>query len=605
MSALLIACVDVDASVRKAAFDALNSIDPNWTHNSETQKALPRLTKEFKHLYCFKKSYSEEVSKAADKLLRQIGKPAVSYLANLIVEEEDKIEYKIHAIWILKDIGSDATSAVPQLIQVLSCKASKVRIAAAEALANFRTAAKAAIPEIFVGLADRDVDVREAMLTCLVAIEPEVADLLPFLVHKNPNVREAVADALIQIRPQALPALTAVVLQWCTNSKAGTENVETNQKMTEAVLQLLGKFGPDASVAMPTIALALVDPNPTIKLAAVRALENIDRDWLSDPAVVKAIVSFAGGEAAIPELIVGLADQNEDVRKAMMACLIATETAVPDLLPLLVDKNPNVREAALDILIQIGSHTLPALIRIVSQGCTKSRTDIDNVEQYQKMTEAALQVLGEIGSDASLAMPTIALALVAPNPTIKLAAVRALGNIDHNWVSNPAIVKAIVSLAGAEAAISKIVVGFTDRNSDVRKAMVRCLVQFGATAKPAVPNLQRLLTDLDPEVRKAAADALMQIDPKPTAIEKHADPPSRDTLGKYFRPEPSASAQASHIHSKSSSQLHSLKRDLLRLLQGDSQACQRLIELERRKNPQRKEDELYEIVIYQLVRDRR
>ncbi len=451
ISALLIAGVDIDATVRKAALNALKSIDPHWFQNSEVQKALPKLAKEFKQSYCFKKSYSEEVSKAADKLLRQIGKPAVPYLANLIVEEEDKVEYKIQAIWILRDIGSDATSAVPQLIQALSSKASKVRIAAAKVLANFRTAAKAAIPDILVGLADRDVDVREAMVTCLVAIEPEVPDLLPFLVHKNPNVSEAVADALIQIRPQALPALIGVVLQWCTNSKANTDNGETDQKITEAVLQVLGKFGSDASVAMPTIALALVDPNPSIKLAAVRTLGNIDRNWLSDPAIVKAIVSFAGGEAAIPELIVGLADRNKDVRKAMMGCL----------------------------------------------------------------------------------------------------------------------------------------------------------AQFGAEAKPAVPKLRPLLTDLDPKVQKAAADALMRIDPQPTVTERHAASPSRNTGGKYFRPEPSASAQTSHVPSKSSSQLHPLKRQLLTLLQGDSQACQRLIELERRKRPQSTEDELYKNVIAQLERDRR
>lgn len=282
ISALLIACVDVNATVRKAALNALESIDPGWPQNPEVQKAFPKLAEEFKHSYCFKNSYSKDVSQAAYKLLKQIGEPAVSSLANLIVEEEDKIEYKIRAIRILKDIGPDAASAVPKLIQALSNKASKVRIAAAEALVNFRSVAKVAIPELIVGLTDRDVDVRKAMVACLVATEPAVPDLLLLLADKNPNVREALADALMQIGPQTVSVLIETVSQWCTKPKADIDNFEKYQKITRAALQVLGKFGPDASVAVPTIALALVDPNPSIKFAAVQALGNIDRNWMSD-----------------------------------------------------------------------------------------------------------------------------------------------------------------------------------------------------------------------------------------------------------------------------------------------------------------------------------
>lgn len=54
ISALLIACVDVDATVRKAALNALELIDPGWLRNSEVQKAFPTLTEKFKHSYCFK-----------------------------------------------------------------------------------------------------------------------------------------------------------------------------------------------------------------------------------------------------------------------------------------------------------------------------------------------------------------------------------------------------------------------------------------------------------------------------------------------------------------------------------------------------------------------
>ncbi|WP_083887130.1 HEAT repeat domain-containing protein [Nodosilinea nodulosa] len=327
ISPLLIACVDISKTVRKEALNALQLIDPCWPKNSEVYKVFPRLAEEFKYSYCFQKAYSEDVSQAAYKLLQQIGKPAVFYLANLIVEEGDKIEYKVRAIQVLADIGADAESAVPQLIQALNSKSSQVRMAAAKALVNFGSFAKAAIPSLIVGLGDRDADVRKAMTACLAATEPAVPELLPLLGDRNPNVRRAVANVLAQTGPQTVPMLTEIVSHWCAKSKDYNDEFEKHQRMAEAALHLLGKFGSHASVAAPTIALALADPNSNIKLAAIqtleklgpqasaampsialmlldpdpntkftafRLLENIDRNWMSNSAVIDAIAGFAG-----------------------------------------------------------------------------------------------------------------------------------------------------------------------------------------------------------------------------------------------------------------------------------------------------------------------
>jgi HEAT repeat protein/tetratricopeptide (TPR) repeat protein len=242
ISALLIACVDVDASVREASLNALESIDPGWPQNPEVQKAFPKLTEKFKHSYCFSKSYSEDVSKASYKLLQQIGEPAVSSLANLIVEDEDKIDHKIHAIWLLKDIGSSAISTIPQLIQLLSNKASKVRIAAAEALVHFKSVAKVSIPvsipTLIIGLSDRNQDVRKAMVACLLATEPAVPDLLPLLIDKNANVRESVADALIQIDPDALVIMPAIALA-LVGSNPDKKNVDDIKAMVACLNQYI------------------------------------------------------------------------------------------------------------------------------------------------------------------------------------------------------------------------------------------------------------------------------------------------------------------------------------------------------------------------------
>jgi HEAT repeat protein len=378
ISALLIAGIDNDATVRKAALTALEMIDPGWTQNLEVKKALPKLMEVFKHSYCFIKAYSEEMSQAAYKLLQQIGEPAVSSIANLIVEEGDKVEYKIRAIWLLRDIGSGAASAIPQLTQALSDKASKVRITAAEVLAEFGTASKVATPELIAGFTDRDGDVRKAMTLCLVATKPAVPDLLPLLVDKNTHVRESTSSALVQMGLQALPILIDTVSQWCNKPKANINNAKPSQEITEAVLQVLGKFGSNASTSMPTIALALLDPNPNIKFAAVRALGKIDRNWGSNQVVLNAISNLTNAESTVSKLIVGLDNLYDldciDV-KAMVACLAqfgaAATPAVPTLLQLLKNWrfNPSIREAVINALGQIGvgaKAAIPALTEMLN-----------------------------------------------------------------------------------------------------------------------------------------------------------------------------------------------------------------------------------------------
>jgi HEAT repeat protein len=372
ISALLLACVDGNETVRKTALNSLELIDPGWVQNSEVQKAFPKLTEIFKHSYCFKRSYSKEVSNAAYKLLNQIGEQAVSSLASLIVEEEDNIEYKIHAFWILRDMGKNAISAMPQLIQALNNKAAKVRVAAAEVLTTFRSDARVAIPDLTACLADQDIDVRNAIVACLIATESTVTDFRSLLEDSNSNVRKAVIDALVKIGPQvipgllpllkddnphvheaaintlerissAVPVLVEMVSQRYTNPRTDIDNFENHQEVIVAALHALGKIGSKASVAMSTIALAVIDPNSGIKLAAVQALGSINYNWVSDPIVVDAIAGFAGTEASVSKLIINLADPNVDVRKAAVACLaqfkVAAKPAVPHLLPLLEDKN--------------------------------------------------------------------------------------------------------------------------------------------------------------------------------------------------------------------------------------------------------------------------
>ena len=76
--ALINSAVDVNATVREAALSALNAIDPAWPKNPAARKAFPDLVAALK-------SWSSDVTKAAFKLLRFIGPPAVPDLADAVM----------------------------------------------------------------------------------------------------------------------------------------------------------------------------------------------------------------------------------------------------------------------------------------------------------------------------------------------------------------------------------------------------------------------------------------------------------------------------------------------------------------------------------------
>jgi hypothetical protein len=94
------------------------------------------------------------------------------------------------------------------------------------------------IPELIVGLADRDIDVRKAMVACLLVTEPTVPDLLPLLTDKNANVRESVADALIQIDPDASVIVPELALA-LVGSNLGKKNVDDIKAMVDCLAQCI------------------------------------------------------------------------------------------------------------------------------------------------------------------------------------------------------------------------------------------------------------------------------------------------------------------------------------------------------------------------------
>jgi HEAT repeat protein len=420
--ALLICAVDVDATAREAALKALMAIDPAWPENAEARKAFPGLVAALK-------SWDSDVSTAAFRLLGLIGLPAVHDMVNALSKAEDTID-KVYIMRLLARIGPGAAIALPSLARALGSKSIQARVAAAEALANIGPSAEAAVPALVAGLADPYADGRKAVAACLARIgaaaEPAIPALLPLLADRDSGVREAAALALEKIGPKTVPALIETVQtrdvrrlkawiasmiktsQWLT--RPGYESIAIDypkawsslhwaaydimeeraclEAAQEAALQVLGKFGPAASAAVPTIVQALADPNPAIKVAGIQALGrigpeaksavpnlvpilvhgsklartvaavallNIDLNWASDSAVAEAI---AGAIPVLIDVVESSGDRETRQSAAKALGLIGREAkaAIPALTRALEDKDRRIQDEAAKALAKIDDH---------------------------------------------------------------------------------------------------------------------------------------------------------------------------------------------------------------------------------------------------------
>jgi HEAT repeat protein len=142
----------------------------------------------------------------------------------------------------------------------------------------------------------------------------------------------------------------------------------------------------------------------------------------------------------------------------------------------------------------------------------------------------AVQMVGGMGADAEMAVPSLALLLRGKDGELTLAALKALlaiGDKSKTAVpevagllkdpnENVRIVAAslLAKLGGdAKSAIPALVEAMGDRSRAVRASAIHALSLMGGDAKVAVAELTQALEDRDPGVRTGAAIALARMGP--------------------------------------------------------------------------------------------
>jgi HEAT repeat protein len=427
----------------------------------------------------------------------------------------------------------EAADSVPALVKALGSRFTEVWQLASFLLGRI---GKPAVAELIDALAARWQDTRQVVVArSLGRIGPAAVDAVPALAHEltseHAHVRQAAAEALGQIGPAAEPAVPGLV-------QLLTDRLPASRQAAAVALSRVGRADP---AAIPPLIQLLPDRADEVREAAVEALARIGPDavphliellqaldakameeWLR--VRVQALDWSCRAAAQLEEggaVAIGPRSNFEEIRrepvKALRSATWCFGHAVADHLRL-----ESAREAAVRVLAHLGSDAAPAVGVLADALADKSR----------RIRLAAVRALGQVGPAARSAMPGLVRALAEVDP-VRKAATEALGRVDANWATLPELEGAIAALAAelrrtgdlgqgaadalvaiGPASVPALIRGLASDDRIEREAAANTLGRLGPAARGAVPALQTTLQDQHGWVRDAAARALRAIEPE-------------------------------------------------------------------------------------------
>jgi HEAT repeat protein len=116
-------------------------------------------------------------------------------------------------------------------------------------------------------------------------------------------------------------------------------------------------------------------------------------------------------------------------------------------------------------------------------------------EDLSVRTQVAV-TLGQYGPEAAEAVPALARAVNQSDVEVRLVVLGALERI---------------GAAKAAAAVPDIAQALGDPSPRIRQEAARVLGRFGPAARDALPQLRKLLSDSDEDVRRAGSNAVLSI----------------------------------------------------------------------------------------------
>jgi len=457
---------DPEDVVRHQAGFALRALAP------DTRLLLPGLAAALK-------SPDVDVRVNAVEFLGQLGSPAASLLAEALKDPDAKVYSQAvnsfgletddeQVIAVLKPLLKDAHAQVRE--NAVLAVAGAVIVDGQLRIPRGRSKA---LPLLIDALKDREAPIRRYAIWGVVNIPGDEK-------LTRPALDQAFADPDAQVRAQATAGLGTIGFRAIDQLEKALQDKEVNVRL-EAV-KGLARLNATFTRALPAIRPALKDESPAVRLIATVGLKKF-------------------GEDAVPLLLDGFKDENDEVWK--LATKVLLEIEVPEdrlfqlMLKALEDKDKFVRQGTVYVMARFKARGVAPLI--------KAMRDPDPGVQA-----SAADALDDIARrDAELVRPAIgALAESATNDgndKLRRNALMALTTI--HGCPEPEYQKTPVK------AVPRLLEMLDD--ADQRWGAIKTLEAIGPAAKEAVPALTKLAMDTDLNISTAATAALKRISPKP------------------------------------------------------------------------------------------
>lgn len=449
---------------------------------------------------------------------------AVDELVRLFADPEQTVrEVALRAAGL---IGPDAEAAVPGLLEKLDDPVH--RWTAVEALGRIGVASARAVPRVVAIFAAEDAPSPGGTPApdSLAGIgAPAARPLVEALSHTSPKVRELAELALAKMGAPAVGPVARAL-----KSRDAAPRLP--------LVRILGAIGNRSAEVVAPLVDALEDPDAGVRMAAAAGLAKS-----GEPAVIALRKLLKGPNAELRNL----AAQTLGVMGPM------AKVAIPDLESALGAEQA-VADSAAQSLAAMGEPGVEALGRGLRRGTAETRCRI-------------LRVLAGLGEGAFPAKTSILNTLKDGDPLVRVGACGALGALgphgqdtvqplarmlrDKEVAVQGAAAAAIRALgpAAAREIIPELSRGLKAGDPNVRKDLIdilgtvgkdaaeaapdlaalvaqpsfpyrieaaRALASIGPAASAAVPTLQKVREDRNPEVRRAVEDALRAITGSPT-----------------------------------------------------------------------------------------
>jgi HEAT repeat protein len=310
--------------------------------------------------------------------------------------DDGDVNVRAAAAIALGRIGPDAKEAVGKLTILLEDSTELIRWTAIIGLGGIGPAAVSAVPSLVHRLQDEAKNLRWAAMLALGSIGREATSTVPALVEFLSGQEEGVVGAATTLAKMGETAVPPLI--------EGMKSDKAHVRWTCAIA--LGRIGPSAKAAVPSLMTALSDPEQKglyrVAEVAAEALGQIG------PAAV----------SAIPALIDALRKSHISMQFPVAKALkeIGPEHAIAWLIPLLAEEK--ARWGASHVLTEIGAAAVPDLIALLMSG---------NLSRHH--ASSAIRTLGWIGSSAMSAVPVLIRLLRDDDSFVRCEAVKALATI--------------------------------------------------------------------------------------------------------------------------------------------------------------------------------